>query len=187
MALMNIVSSNINQWTVLAAMIPLVYGYSHLHHHGSWSAFPFDPAQRIEIVLTLLQTALGVLLLANMEFDWLDASTLLVLWLAQFLVPHWREEVAIAYGAWMVILVGQYTCRRPEIPGVALFSRDGEERGTEQEDAEANGTDGPLNTSGRHRLRGPADRVPQERRGLLKPESNDWSLTGASVFPLAGA
>ena len=109
MALMNIVSSNINQWTVLAAMIPLVYGYSHLHHHGSWSAFPFDPAQRIEIVLTLLQTAVGVLLLANMEFDWLDASTLLVLWLAQFLVPHWREEVAVAYGAWMVILVGQYT------------------------------------------------------------------------------
>jgi len=27
MALMNMVSSNINQWTVLAAMIPLVYGY----------------------------------------------------------------------------------------------------------------------------------------------------------------
>jgi cation:H+ antiporter len=109
MALMNIVSSNINQWTVLAAMIPLVYGYSHLRHHGTWSDFPFDPAQRIEIVLTLLQTALGILVLANMEFDWLDASSLLVLWLAQFLVPHWREEVAIAYGLWMLILLGQYT------------------------------------------------------------------------------
>ena len=34
MALMNMVSSNINQWTVLAAMIPLVYGYSSLQHHG---------------------------------------------------------------------------------------------------------------------------------------------------------
>ncbi len=109
MALMNIVSSNINQWTVLAAMIPLVYGYSHLRHHGTWSDFPFDPAQRIEIVLTLLQTALGILVLANMEFDWLDASSLFVLWLAQFLVPHWREEVAIAYGLWMLILLGQYT------------------------------------------------------------------------------
>src|SRR5437879_4376606 len=30
MALMNMVSSNINQWTVLAAMIPPVYGYSSL-------------------------------------------------------------------------------------------------------------------------------------------------------------
>jgi cation:H+ antiporter len=108
MALMNIVSSNINQWTVLAAMIPLVYGYSHLHHYGTWADFHFDGAQRVEIVLTLLQTALGVLLLANMEFDWLDAGVLLVLWLAQFLVPHWREEVALAYGVWIVIMVVLY-------------------------------------------------------------------------------
>ena len=34
MALMNMVSSNVNQWTVLAAMIPLVYGYSSLRNHG---------------------------------------------------------------------------------------------------------------------------------------------------------
>jgi len=108
MALMNIVSSNINQWTILAAMIPLVYGFSHAHHHGAWADFHFDPGQRIEIVLTLLQTALGILLLANMEFDWLDASSLFVLWLAQFLVPHWREEVAVTYAAWMAFLVVQF-------------------------------------------------------------------------------
>lgn len=108
MALMNIVSSNINQWTILAAMIPLVYGFSHLHHHGTWSDFHFDAPQRIEIVLTLLQTLLGVLLLANMEFDWLDASALLVLWLVQFVVPHLREEVSVVYGVWMVFLLGQF-------------------------------------------------------------------------------
>jgi cation:H+ antiporter len=108
MALMNLVSSNINQWTVLAAMIPLVYGYSHLHHHGVWADFHFDAPQQLELLLTLLQTALAMLLLANMEFDWQDASIIFVLWLAQFLVPRWREEVAVAYGLWMVILVGQY-------------------------------------------------------------------------------
>jgi len=108
MALMNMVSSNINQWTVLAAMIPLVYGYSHLRHHGVWADFHFDGPQQLEILLTLLQTALAMLLLANMEFEWFDASLIFVLWLAQFLVPHWREEVAVAYGVWMVILVGQY-------------------------------------------------------------------------------
>ena len=108
MALMNIVSSNINQWTILAAMIPLVYGFSHLHHHGVWSDFHFDGPQRLEILLTLLQTLLGVLLLANMEFDWLDASALFVLWLVQFLVPHLREEVSLAYGAWIVVLAGQF-------------------------------------------------------------------------------
>jgi len=108
MALMNIVSSNINQWTILAAMIPLVYGFSHLHHFGTWSDFHFDAPQQVEILLTLLQTLLGVLLLANMEFDWLDASALLVLWLIQFIVPHLREEVSVVYGVWIVVLVGQF-------------------------------------------------------------------------------
>src|SRR3989454_2212313 len=103
MALMNMVSSNINQWTVLAAMIPLVYGYSSLRHHGVWMDFHFDAAQRLEILLTLLQTALGMMLLANMEFDWLDASIIFVLWLAQFLRPDWRGEGGGAHGGWVGI------------------------------------------------------------------------------------
>ena len=104
MALMNMVSSNINQWTVLAAMIPLVFGYSHYQDTGVWADFQFDAEQRLEILLTLLQTALGVVLLANMEFDWLDATALFVLWAVQFFVPHLREEIAIAYAAWIVVL-----------------------------------------------------------------------------------
>src|SRR5438128_3457793 len=105
MALMNMVSSNINQWTVLAAMIPLVYGYSSLRHHGVWMDFHFDAAQRLEILLTLFQTGLGMLLLAKMEFGALDAAILFVLWLAQFLRPSLRDEVTIVYGAWMALLV----------------------------------------------------------------------------------
>lgn len=105
MALMNMVSSNINQWTVLAAMIPLIYGYSHFHHTGTWADFHFDAEQRLEIVLTLLQTALGMVVLANMEFDWFDATALFVLWGVQFFVPHLREEVSVAYALWIVILL----------------------------------------------------------------------------------
>jgi cation:H+ antiporter len=111
MALMNMVSSNINQWTVLAAMIPLVYGYSHYHHTGTWSAFHFDHEQRIEIILTLLQTGLGIMVLANMEFDWFDASALFVLWVVQFLAPHLREEVSLAYALWIVILIVGFLIR----------------------------------------------------------------------------
>jgi cation:H+ antiporter len=121
MALMNMVSSNINQWTVLAAMIPLIYGYSNLRHHGVWLDFHFDDAQRLEILLTLLQTGLGVLLLANMEFDWLDATIIFVLWLAQFLQPHLREEVAAAYVIWMVILVIGFVVRGKRLLAPAYF------------------------------------------------------------------
>src|SRR5213594_3771806 len=111
MALMNMVSSNINQWTVLAAMIPLVYGYSHYHHTGTWSDFHFDAGQRLEIILTLLQTGLGLVVLANMEFDWFDATALFVLWVVQFLAPHLREEVSVAYALWIVILLVGFLVR----------------------------------------------------------------------------
>jgi cation:H+ antiporter len=111
MALMNMVSSNINQWTVLAAMIPLVYGYSHYHHTGVWADFHFDTEQRMEIILTLLQTALGMVVLANMEFDWFDATALFVLWVVQFFAPHLREEVSVAYGIWIVVLLAGFMTR----------------------------------------------------------------------------
>src|SRR2546425_13185950 len=70
-----------------------------------WLDLQFDDAQRLEILLTLLQTGLVVMLLAKMEFDWLDASAIFVLWLAQFLRPNLREGGAGAYGVWMAILV----------------------------------------------------------------------------------
>ncbi len=121
MALMNMVSSNINQWTVLAAMIPLVYGYSSLRHHGVWLDFQFDGAQRLEILLTLLQSGLAMMVLANMEFDWRDATVLFVLWLAQFLQPSLREAVAVAYAVWMVILAVEFAVGRKALLAPRYF------------------------------------------------------------------
>ena len=121
MALMNMVSSNINQWTVLAAMIPLVYGFSHMQHHGDWAAFTFDAEQRLEIILTLLQTLLGAIILFELEFDALDASALFVLWVAQFLVPHWREEVAVAYLVWIIALLLAYVVGKKRMVAPRIF------------------------------------------------------------------
>ena len=121
MALMNMVSSNINQWTVLAAMIPIVYGYSSLRHHGVWLDFHFDGPQRLEILLTLLQSGLAMMVLANMEFDWRDATVLFVLWLVQFLQPSLREVVAIAYAVWMVILAIDFAVGRKALLAPKYF------------------------------------------------------------------
>jgi cation:H+ antiporter len=80
MALMNMVSSNINQWTMLVAMLPLVYAYSK----GGFETIPFDDHQRLEIILTIGQSFLGMILLANMRFSWWEALVLFVLWALQF-------------------------------------------------------------------------------------------------------
>src|SRR6185369_3474748 len=48
MALMNMVSSNINQWTLLTAMLPIVLSLSA----GGVTPIVFDQEQRIELLLT---------------------------------------------------------------------------------------------------------------------------------------
>jgi len=96
MALMNMVSSNVNQWTVLAAMIPIVYSLSL----GKPSVVPLAE-HRVELLLTLLQGMLGVIILSNFTFQAYEALGLFVLWFVQFLVPGWREEVAMAYALWL--------------------------------------------------------------------------------------
>jgi cation:H+ antiporter len=98
MALMNMASSNINQWTVLAAMIPIVYSISS----GSAADVPMA-AHRVELLLTLLQGALGVVLLSNFNFQAYEALGLLLLWVVQFAVPDSRVLMCWAYAAWLAL------------------------------------------------------------------------------------
>jgi cation:H+ antiporter len=121
MALMNLVSSNINQWTILAAMIPLVYGWSHAAASGGFIAFRFDPAQELEIALTLAQSFLALLLLMEMRFDWWDAALLFGLWLAQFLEPTWRREVLALYLIWSAALLALAASGRLPITAPRIF------------------------------------------------------------------
>ena len=101
MALMNMVSSNINQWTVLAAMIPIVYSLSK----GYPAALPFDGAQQDEILITILQSMLGLLILSNMRFAFWEAALLFVLWFAQFLRAELRDEISWLYVIWGIMLI----------------------------------------------------------------------------------
>jgi len=82
MALMNMVSSNINQWTLLVAMLPVVYSLSR----GSVSGFALDDRQKLEVAMTIGQAFVGMLFLINMQLTWWEASVLFVLWAVQFVL-----------------------------------------------------------------------------------------------------
>jgi len=103
MALMNVVSSNINQWTVLAGMIPVAYSLSL----GHLAAIPFDGMHRHEILLTILQSLLGMILLMNMRYSWWEALVIFVLWFVQFCVPSLRVKVIDAYAVLIVLGIVQ--------------------------------------------------------------------------------
>jgi cation:H+ antiporter len=116
MALMNMASSNINQWTVLAAMIPIVYSLS-LGHPAS---VPLE-AHRVELLLTLLQGALGVVILCNFNFQAYEALGLFVLWFVQFLLPGAREESCWVYGAWLALEIVSTTWRPGRLRAFQVF------------------------------------------------------------------
>lgn len=110
MALMNMVSSNINQWTLLAAMLPIVFSFSV----GAPSAIHFDSHQELEILMTIGQSLVGMIFLVNMELVWWEAASLFFLWFGQFLLSpikpdgsllgniagHSHEAVTLIYFLW---------------------------------------------------------------------------------------
>jgi len=114
-ALMNIVSSNVNQWTLLVAMLPIVLSLSHGHP----TALVFDPEQKAELILTIAQSLTGLVFLLNMEFSWWEALTMLLLFLAQFFLPH--TPIAIIFGIWSVAGLLHFLIRRPPHSAIASF------------------------------------------------------------------
>lgn len=83
MALLNMISSKVNQWTLLVSMIPIVYSISR----GMVSTIPLDWHHREEILLSMMMTFYGCAVLAKLRFTLSNAMTLFVLWLAQFIYP----------------------------------------------------------------------------------------------------
>jgi cation:H+ antiporter len=110
LALMNMVSSNINQWTMLAAMLPIAYALA-LGHLGT---IEFDEHQRVEVLMTIGQSLLGALLLANMRFAWWEAALLFTLFATQFFMsglekplgpPDLHNSLATAVAGWLSLSV----------------------------------------------------------------------------------
>ncbi len=97
-ALMNLVSSNINQWTLLAALLPVVLSVSM----GRITPIPLDATQSRDLLLTLAQSLLGAMFLVNMELAWWEAVGLFVLFLVQLgdIGAHVRVYVTWIYFAW---------------------------------------------------------------------------------------
>ena len=98
-AVMNMVSSNINQWSILSAMIPILFVISA----GTMRPLVFDAHQREEILLTILQSFLGFLLLLNLQLKLHEALILFVFWFVQFVVPPWRGPMIYVYLGWCIV------------------------------------------------------------------------------------
>ena len=119
MALTNFVSSSINQWTVLVATVPFIYAYGL----GRFEPIVFDGHQRQEILLTIVQSYLGFLFLASMDFSFVEALGLFCLWIIQFFVPGIRQEITMVYGIWATVETAQFIRRRKQRNAFSVFGK----------------------------------------------------------------
>jgi cation:H+ antiporter len=101
MALMNMVSSNINQWTLLTAMLPIIFSISI----GAATPILFDQEQRIELLLTLGQAVVGMMFLMSMRLTWYEAAIMFVFFWIPFVHSSWAKPVTVLYFAWAAVEV----------------------------------------------------------------------------------
>lgn len=91
LALGSLISSKLNQWTLLVGMIPLVYSISS----GSTNSMPLDITQMHELLLTAAQSAFAIALVAGLVAGKKEAFALLLLFTAQFLSPFYDQYIPV--------------------------------------------------------------------------------------------
>jgi len=115
-----LLSSKVNQWTLLIGMLPVVYAVSA----GTAGGIHMDGRQIEEMFLTVAQSLFAVAVLVNLSFSLLEATIIFILFSTQLLFPD--PEFRLYYSFFYVALaVGLVLFKKDIRSGVChLFSRD---------------------------------------------------------------
>ncbi|RLU83051.1 sodium:proton exchanger [Streptomyces griseocarneus] len=87
-----LLSSKVNQWTLLVGCLPLAHALG-----GGGAALPLVTRQVDEVALTAAQTVLAVVVLLGLRFGRLQAAVLFVLFAVQFVLPGESARLILAY------------------------------------------------------------------------------------------
>ena len=99
-----LVSSKVNQWTLLVGSLPIAFAIASSSVHG----LPLAPPQREELALTAAQSLFGVAVLGNLEVTTAEAIALFTLFISEFVLgailptnelPAVRVGFAVTYVA----------------------------------------------------------------------------------------
>jgi cation:H+ antiporter len=79
-----LISSKVNQWTLLIGAIPLVYALSY----GAWVPMDLDHRQKEELLLTSAQSLFAAVVISDFRFTVWEAVLLMVLFVTQLFFPQ---------------------------------------------------------------------------------------------------
>jgi cation:H+ antiporter len=100
-AIATLISSKVNQWTLLVGSLPL----AHLLGGGGGTTLVLDSRQIEEMLLTATQTLMGVALILALRFHRFSAWALLALFVVQFPVTSTTGRLIVC-GVYSVIALG---------------------------------------------------------------------------------
>lgn len=96
-----LISSKVNQWTLLIGMLPLAYCISS----GAVNPMHLDHRQVEEIFLTSAQSAFAVATIANFQMSMAEAGLLFGLFVVQLFIPYPSARI---FFAWMYLTLCGY-------------------------------------------------------------------------------
>ena len=96
-----LVSSKVNQWTLLIGMLPLVFSISG----GHLMPMHLDARQCEELFLTAAQSLMAVIILANWSFGIGEALLLMGMFLLQFVFPSTAVRLVLS-GLYLAVALG---------------------------------------------------------------------------------
>ena len=123
-ALGTLVSSKVNQWTLLVGTLPIAFAIASGGTHG----LPIVGRQREELLLTAAQSAFAVAILVNLSMSVKEAGALFGLFMVQFMAGALGPEsihdevIFITAAVYLVLAVGLFVRSRR---GVGVLLRDG--------------------------------------------------------------
>jgi len=92
-AMMNLISSQVTQWTVLVAMIPIVLSIAV----GSLDFLPLSGFLNNELMLTIATSLFASVFLMKLRINIFEISSLLVLWVVQLIFVQLRATIIFVY------------------------------------------------------------------------------------------
>lgn len=93
-----LISSKVNQWTLLVGALPVAFMLAS----GAWNGLPLDSRQSEELFLTSAQSLLALVLIIDLDFSKIEAIALTGLFSVQLVFPD--AEVRLAFGVLYIVL-----------------------------------------------------------------------------------
>jgi len=115
-ALGALISSKVNQWTLLVGTLPVVFSISL----GKLSSLPMDMRQDHEIWLTAGQSIFAIAILSNLRISWYGAILLAVLFIIQLIIADIRMEVFTIYLVFAVLILIRDRKHLPSLVRIGL-------------------------------------------------------------------